>query len=40
MIVGMSIGDISKEDAPPELEKNPAAFAFGKLGASKGGNYE
>ena len=37
MIVDMSTGEIPKEDAPPEREKNPAAVALGKLGASKGG---
>jgi len=33
----MSTGEIPKEDKPPEREKNPAAVALGKLGASKGG---
>jgi hypothetical protein len=37
MIVDMSTGEIPKEDKPPEREKNPAAVALGKLGASKGG---
>lgn len=37
MIVDMSTGDLPKEDKPPEREKNPAAVALGKLGASKGG---
>jgi hypothetical protein len=35
MIVDMSTGEIPKEEPPPE--KNPAAVALGKLGASKGG---
>lgn len=37
MIVDMSTGEIPKEEPPPEREKNPAAVALGKLGASKGG---
>lgn len=37
MIVDMSTGEIPKEDPPQEREKNPAAVALGKLGASKGG---
>ncbi len=37
MIVDMTTGDLPKEDKPPEREKNPAAVALGKLGASKGG---
>lgn len=37
MIVDMSTGDLPKEEPPPEREKNPAAVALGKLGASKGG---
>jgi hypothetical protein len=37
LIVDMSTGEIPKEDKPPEREKNPAAVALGKLGASKGG---
>jgi hypothetical protein len=37
MIVDMSTGEVSKEEPPPEREKNPAAVALGKLGASKGG---
>lgn len=36
-IVDMSTGEIPKEDKPPEREKNPAAVALGRLGASKGG---
>ncbi|MBC7929758.1 MAG: hypothetical protein H7Z38_04230 [Rubrivivax sp.] len=36
MIVDISTGDVADE-APPEREKNPAAVALGKLGASKGG---
>lgn len=35
LIVDMSTGEIPKEEPPPE--KNPAAVALGKLGASKGG---
>jgi hypothetical protein len=37
MIVDMSTGEIPKEEPPREREKNPAAVALGKLGASKGG---
>jgi hypothetical protein len=37
MIVDMSTGEIPKEEPPQEREKNPAAVALGKLGASKGG---
>lgn len=37
MIVDMSTGEIPNEKPPPEREKNPAAVALGKLGASKGG---
>jgi hypothetical protein len=37
MIVDVSTGEIPKEDSPQEREKNPAAVALGKLGASKGG---
>lgn len=37
MIVDMSTGDIPKEGPPFEPEKNAAAVALGKLGASKGG---
>ena len=37
MIVDMSTGELPKEDPPEEREKNPAAVALGKLGASKGG---
>ncbi len=37
MIVDMSTGDAPKEDPPLQREKNPAAVALGKLGASKGG---
>lgn len=37
LIVDMSTGDAPKEEPPPEREKNPAAVALGKLGASKGG---
>jgi hypothetical protein len=36
-IVDMSTGQIPKEEPPQEREKNPAAVALGKLGASKGG---
>jgi hypothetical protein len=36
-IVDQSIGEIPKEQPPQEREKNPAAVALGKLGASKGG---
>lgn len=36
MIVDISMGEVADE-APPEREKNPAAVALGKLGASKGG---
>lgn len=35
MIVDMTTGDAPKDEPPPE--KNPAAVALGKLGASKGG---
>jgi hypothetical protein len=37
MIVDMSTGEIPKEGPPFEPEKNPAAVALGRLGASKGG---
>jgi hypothetical protein len=37
MIVDMSTGELPKEGPPQEREKNPAAVALGKLGASKGG---
>ena len=37
MIVDMSTGEVPKEGPPVEPEKNPAAVALGKLGASKGG---
>jgi hypothetical protein len=37
MIVDMSTGELPKEEPPLEKEKNPAAVALGKLGASKGG---
>ncbi len=38
MIVDMSVGNpILGEALPVEQEKNPAAIALGKLGASKGG---
>lgn len=37
MIVDMSTGETPKEEPPQEREKNPAAVALGKLGASKGG---
>jgi hypothetical protein len=33
----MSTGEIPKEGPPLEPEKNAAAVALGKLGASKGG---
>lgn len=36
MIVDISTGE-ADDEAPPEREKNPAAVALGKLGASKGG---
>jgi hypothetical protein len=36
-IVDMSVGDLPKEEHRPEREKNPAAVALGRLGASKGG---
>lgn len=36
-IVDMSTGEIPKKDPPQQREKNPAAVALGKLGASKGG---
>lgn len=35
MIVDMSTGEAPKDEPPPD--KNPAAVALGKLGASKGG---
>ena len=34
LIVDMSVGETPKEEPP---QKNPAAVALGKLGASKGG---
>ncbi len=37
MIVDMSTDEIPKEGPPVEREKNAAAVALGKLGASKGG---
>jgi hypothetical protein len=37
LIVDMSTGEAPKEGPPQEPEKNPAAVALGKLGASKGG---
>jgi hypothetical protein len=37
LIVDMSTGEAAKEERPQEPEKNPAAVALGKLGASKGG---
>lgn len=37
LIVDMSTGEIPKEGPPQEPEKNPAAVALGRLGASKGG---
>jgi hypothetical protein len=36
MIVDISTGEV-KDEQPPEREKNPAAVALGRLGASKGG---
>jgi hypothetical protein len=36
-IVDMSTGELPKEEPPQEREKNPAAVALGRLGASKGG---
>lgn len=36
-IVDLSTGELSNEEQMPEREKNPAAVALGKLGASKGG---
>jgi hypothetical protein len=37
MIVDISTGEVADEPPKPEREKNPAAVALGKLGASKGG---
>lgn len=37
MIVDISTGEATDEEMPPEKEKNPAAVALGKLGASAGG---
>lgn len=37
MIVDISTGEVEDVEAKPEREKNPAAVALGKLGASKGG---
>ena len=37
LIVDMSTGECPKEGPPEEPQKNPAAVALGKLGASKGG---
>lgn len=34
LVVDMSTGEVPKEEPP---QKNPAAVALGKLGASKGG---
>ncbi|MGB7923119.1 MAG: hypothetical protein WCF57_07735 [Pyrinomonadaceae bacterium] len=36
-IIDMSTGELPKEEPPREREKNPAAVALGRLGASKGG---
>lgn len=36
-IVDMSTGELPKEEPPAQREKNPAAVALGRLGASKGG---
>jgi len=36
-IVDASTGNAEKIEPPQEREKNPAAVALGKLGASKGG---
>jgi hypothetical protein len=37
LIVDMSTGEAQKQAPPEEPQKNPAAVALGKLGASKGG---
>jgi hypothetical protein len=37
MIVDISTGEVADEEPKPEREKNAAAVALGKLGASKGG---
>ena len=37
MIVDISTGEVADEAPKPEREKNPAAVALGRLGASKGG---
>lgn len=37
MIVDISTGEVEDVEPKPEREKNPAAVALGKLGASKGG---
>lgn len=36
-IVDQSTGEVPKEGPPQEREKNPAAVALGRMGASKGG---
>jgi len=36
-ILDVTTGETDKVEPPPEREKNPAAVALGKLGASKGG---
>jgi hypothetical protein len=36
-IVDLSTGELAETEPPPGREKNPAAVALGKLGASKGG---
>ena len=36
-ILDVTTGETEKVEPPPEREKNPAAVALGKLGASKGG---
>ena len=36
-ILDVTIGETDKVEPPSEREKNPAAVALGKLGASKGG---
>ncbi len=37
LIVDMSTGEVPKDEPPAQREKNPAAVALGRLGASKGG---
>lgn len=38
LIVDMSTGEVPKDEPPAQREKNPAAIALGRLGASKGGH--